>query len=170
MFMKKICAVCVIFILAIPFIACADMPTIADFSNEELVQIINSAYAELARRTAVDGDIIIQRDGITILKSGDAYVERVYLRIPVVIINDTDEATTLVSDGCVINGWTATALAPDFAEPHSRVKTELVFKIDEAECTTLEDVKSVDVKYYLEMKVDGKYSYNKEISEIYIVP
>ncbi len=167
---KKVASLFLIFIMLLPVISLADIPNVTKMSDDELHQTISAVYTKLEKRSLTDSNIILRRDGITVSRNGEAYVERLYLRIPVIILNETDEATTLVPDGCVINGWTVTALAPDFAEPHSQIKTELVFKIDEAECATIEDIKTIGVKYYVEMKVDGMYSYNKEISELNLIP
>ena len=153
--------------LIAPLAGIADVPDVASMTDEELTITLEAVKAELSKRSGNLDGLVLSRDGITVTRNGDPYVERVYLRIPIIIQNDTDEETTIVCDQAIINGWTVAGIAPGFAAPHSKLKDELVFKIDDAECSTLEDVKTIDAKYYLEMKVDGKYKYNNEISDVH---
>lgn len=169
--MKKMLSFFLVFILLSYSAALADMPDVKALNDEELVETINLAFEELAHRSIDADKVLVQLYELTAVREGDSYVKNGNLYIPIILYNESDDEMTLGPGGCVINGWTATAISSlDYAQPHSRIKTKLIFKLEDTDCKNLEDVKSIDVKYHLEMTKDGSYYHSNENVLFHLIP
>lgn len=169
--MKRILSIILALVVLPVSIVFADVPDVKVLTDEELVKTINLAFEELAHRSIDTDNILVELFELTAVRDGDSYVKNEYLNIPIILYNDSDDTMTLGASSCVINGWTATAISClDYAEPHSRLKTKLSFKLDGTDCKTLEDVKSIDVKYHLEMTKDGEYYHSNKDVLFHLIP
>ena len=147
-----------IFSLAFPLEAFAELTDFSSMTEEELHELINGARNELTLRELVfDKDtVLIDQDGVKVYLTGNYKVNEFYypddlvsVTFEAVIINETDTTISVNFDSATVNGWDVSYNGiGDITAGHKK-KDNLELYISEADITTYEEIEEVIFDLYV---------------------
>ena len=123
-------------------------------SDADLHTMADKARAELYRRHVEKeaGDLILcDVDGAQVALTGAMQLgSGGYLRMSATIVNNTDRAFSVSVDNGYINGWeTYCSLDAYQLAPGKKVRGELVFLLEDAGLTSLDEIEDFTLVFYL---------------------
>lgn len=148
--MKKMLAALLAAVLLLGACALAEADYSA-LSDAELHAMIDGARNELAKRELVAEDkaVILEQDGVTVYLTGDIVFEYNFLKIGVVVVNDSDKTITLLLDEASVNGWTLNAVGVSETPSGKKQKGTLQFLVSDGEIESAEEVEDIEAVFKL---------------------
>lgn len=151
--MKRIFALCLalLMFIAIPCEAFAVAPEMSEVSEEVLIDFINKARNELARRglVAAENTVLVDQDGVQVYMTGnnkvEVYDDSAYLYMEVVIINDSDKDIAVVEEDASVNGWEVTFFGIGGVSAGKKKKDSFEFVISDADISSLEEIEDIEM-------------------------
>lgn len=159
--MKKLLAILLLLLFLIPETSAFAINTDwSSMSDQDILNIIDSARAELVLRKASGNFMIIDQDGVQMYQTGNYRIteyspENIVMDIEVVIINNRDSEIFLMDNGTCVNGW-AVGMASLANVPAGRkVKDVISFNMYKANITKMEEIH--EVEYSFEIHFSNNY-------------
>lgn len=127
-------------------------------TNEELMQLINRAYAKLSMNAETDeSNTILDADGVKIVMIGSKCTEE-SVAANVMVINDSDMEMKVEYRGYVVNGWSIPSVTTYRYDPFTRTKGQAVGVSglkQKTDIVSVEDIETVTVKYRVTQYGEG---------------
>lgn len=145
--MKKLISI-VLTLLLVGSLALAE----ADFTgmtDDELHALVDGARNELVKRELVAENkaVILEQDGVTVYLTGDISLEYNFLKVGVVVVNDTDKTISILLDGASVDGWTLNTIGVTDTPAGKKQKGTLQFLVSDGEVEAAEEVKEIEAVY-----------------------
>jgi len=152
--MKKVLAMLVAASMALSAPCLGADLNYGSYSDSELQYIVDSARTELYQRQqrAENGNLVLcDVDGVQVAITGEGKVGYGgYLRFEVAISNNSGKTITIGTDKGYINGWESYCSLDAYQlEPKKKVKDELVFELEDAGISTIEEVEDLSFKFHV---------------------
>ena len=145
--MKKLITVILILSLLLPAAALAT--DVTSMTDQELKEMIAICSAELISRNTTDisGTLLFEHEGVQLFQNGDAVIgSGGFLRIPVIIVNNTNHEMCISIEDAICNGWSIYSSGASTVA-NSKKKDDLSFNVGDADVTSLDQIISLSFKW-----------------------
>lgn len=148
--MKKLLAIILLLLLFIPqTTASAANIDFSTMSDPEILDIIDSARAELIKRKAEGYFVLIDQDGVLMYQTGNYSITKysdtdITMKIEVVVTNNRDVPISLFDNGTSVNGWAVDLIGTSSVPPGKSKKDTISFNMYKANITQMEEIREVE--------------------------
>lgn len=144
--MKKILALILVLVL-VPVFALADFDC-SGMTDQELQEALSAISAELMSRhkSAPEGILIFEWEGVRVYQKGDAYISGDTLYIPVAVYNEMDHEMVISAVDSVCNGWDVYS-GNCRASGNAKNKDDITFKVSDADMTSIDQIEGLRFKW-----------------------
>ena len=148
--MRKLLAIILLLLLFIPqTTASAANIDFSTMSDPEILDIIDSARAELIKRKAEGYFVLVDQDGVLMYQTGNYTIKEyseidITMQIEVVITNNRDVPITILDNGTSVNGWAVDLLGTSSIPSGKSKKDYISFNLYKANITQMEEIHEVE--------------------------
>lgn len=147
--MKRIAAILLTLMMIMTSIALAD--DYSSMSNDDLLAIINSARTELLKRelALTPDQIFIENDKVSMYldKKDIEFTSSGTLKIPVILVNNTENEISFQIDSLMVNGWECSGSIGNIQTSGKKRATIDLYCGKGAEVTSIEEIEDIKVAF-----------------------